>query len=60
MLLFLLTLIGPGEVKFDLANFDLKLQANLLSNLVLFKYIFLLKHLQNLFLLLTGPQKMTF
>jgi hypothetical protein len=26
-----LTLIGPGEVKVDLANFDLKLQENLLS-----------------------------
>ncbi len=29
--LLLLTLIGPGEVKVDLANFDLKLQENLLS-----------------------------
>jgi hypothetical protein len=28
-----LTLIGPGEVKVDLANFDLKLQENLLSTL---------------------------
>jgi hypothetical protein len=26
-------LIGPGEVKVDLANFDLKLQENLLSTL---------------------------
>jgi hypothetical protein len=26
-----LTLIGPGEVKVDLADFDLKLQENLLS-----------------------------
>jgi hypothetical protein len=31
-----LTLIGPGEVKVDLANFDLKLQKNLLSNLFFF------------------------
>jgi hypothetical protein len=30
----LLTLIGPGEVKVHLANFDLKLQENLLSNLI--------------------------
>jgi hypothetical protein len=28
-----LTLIGPGEVKVDLADFDLKLQENLLSTL---------------------------
>jgi hypothetical protein len=27
----LLTLIGPGEVKVDLADFDLKLHKNLLS-----------------------------
>jgi hypothetical protein len=31
-----LTLIGPGEVKVDLADFDLKLQENLLSNLIFF------------------------
>jgi hypothetical protein len=31
-----LTLIGLGEVKVDLAIFDLKLQENLLSNLILF------------------------
>jgi hypothetical protein len=30
---YLLTLIGPGEVKVDLANFDIKLQENLLSTL---------------------------
>jgi hypothetical protein len=30
-----LTLIGPGEVKFDLADFDLKLPANLFSNLII-------------------------
>ncbi len=30
----LLTLIGPGEVKFDLSDFDLKLPANLLGNLI--------------------------
>ncbi len=29
-----LTLIGPGEVKVDLDDFDLKLQENLLSNLI--------------------------
>jgi hypothetical protein len=29
-----LTLIGLGEVKVDLADFDLKLQENLLSNLI--------------------------
>jgi hypothetical protein len=29
-----LTLIGPGEVKVDLADFDLKLRENLLSNLI--------------------------
>ncbi len=32
-----LTLIGPGEVKVDLADFDLKLRENLLSNLILKK-----------------------
>jgi hypothetical protein len=32
-----LTLIGPGEVKVDLADFDLKLQENLLSNLIFLK-----------------------
>jgi hypothetical protein len=31
-----LTLIGEGEVKVDLANFDLKLQENLLSTLYFF------------------------
>ncbi len=31
---FLLTLIGPGEVKVDLADFDLKLRENLWSNLI--------------------------
>jgi hypothetical protein len=31
-----LTLIGPGEVKGDLADFDLKLRKNLLSNLIFF------------------------
>jgi hypothetical protein len=30
----LLTLIGPGEVKVDLADFDIKLRENLLSNLI--------------------------
>ncbi len=29
-----LTLIGPGEVKVDLADFDRKLQENLLSILI--------------------------
>jgi hypothetical protein len=54
-----LTLIGPGEVKVDLADFDLKLQENLLSNLIFFKYLFLQKRLPSLFELLTRPQKMT-
>jgi hypothetical protein len=31
-----LTLIGLGEVKVDLADFDLKLQENLLSTLYVF------------------------
>ncbi len=31
---FFLTLIGPGEVKFDLADFDFKLRENFLSNLI--------------------------
>ncbi len=53
----LLTLIGQGEVKvdlaeFDLADFDLKLQENLLSTLYFF-YLFLQKHLPDLFELLT-------
>jgi hypothetical protein len=49
----MLTLIGPGEVKGDLAIFDLKLRENLLSNLIFFKYLFLQKRLQSLFELLT-------
>ncbi len=53
-----LTLIGLGEVKVDLANFDLKLRENLLSNLIFFKYLFLQKRLLSLFELLTRPQKM--
>jgi hypothetical protein len=32
-----LTLIGPGEVKVDLADFDRKLQENLLSILIFLK-----------------------
>jgi hypothetical protein len=48
-----LTLIGPGEVKVDLADFDLKLQENLLSNLIIKKYLFLQKRLPSLFELLT-------
>jgi hypothetical protein len=56
---FALTLIGPGEVKVDLADFDLKLQENLLSTLYFF-YLFLQKRLPDLFELMTWPQKMTF
>jgi hypothetical protein len=37
------TLIGPSEVKVDLADFGLKLQANLLSNLFIKKNLFLQK-----------------
>ncbi len=48
----LLILIGPGEVKVDLANFDLKLQENLLNTLYFF-YLFLQKRLLDLFELLT-------
>jgi hypothetical protein len=40
-----LTLIGPGEVKVDLADFDLKLQENLLSTL----HIFLTHSCKNVF-----------
>jgi hypothetical protein len=36
----LLTLIGPGEVKVDLADFDLKLRENLLNNLIFLKIPF--------------------
>ncbi len=56
----LLTLIGLGEVIDDLANFYLKLQENLFSNLISKKYLFLQKRLPSLFELLTWPQKMTF
>jgi hypothetical protein len=49
----ILTLIGPGEVKVDLADFDLKLRENLLSNLILKKNLFLQKRLPSLFELLT-------
>jgi hypothetical protein len=55
-----LTVIGPGEVKVDLADFDLKLQENLLKNLIFKKYLFLQKRLPSLFEILTWPQKMTF
>ncbi len=48
-----LTLIGPGEVNVDLADFDLKLRENLLSNLIFKKYLFLQKRLPSLFELLT-------
>ncbi len=54
-----LTLIGPGEVKVDLAHDDLKLQKNLLITSY-FLYPFLQKHLPDLFELLTWPQKMRF
>jgi hypothetical protein len=50
----LLTLIGPGEVKgdladFDLANFDLKLQENLLSTLY-FLYTYSCRNVFRIFL----------
>ncbi len=44
----LLTLIGPGEVKVNLGNSDLKGQENLPSTLFK-KYLFLQKYLRNLF-----------
>jgi hypothetical protein len=46
-----LTLIGLGEVK---------LQENILSNLIIKKYLFLQKHLPSLFELLTWPKKWRF
>jgi hypothetical protein len=52
-MLDMLTLIGPGEVKVDLANFDLKLQENLLGTSYFFVDLFLQKHLPDLFELLT-------
>jgi hypothetical protein len=54
-----LTLIGPCEVKVDLANLDLKLQENLLSTLYIFFYFFLQKCLPGRFKLLTWSQTMT-
>jgi hypothetical protein len=48
-----LALIGPGEVKVDLADFDLKLQENLLSTLYFVFDLFLQKRLPDLFKLLT-------
>jgi hypothetical protein len=48
-----LTLIGPGEIKVDLADFDLKLQENWFSTLYIFFYLFLQKRLPDLFKLLT-------
>ncbi len=48
-----LTLIGPGKVKVDLADFDLKLQENLLTTLYMFLDLFLQKRLPDLFEVLT-------
>ncbi len=48
-----LTLIEPGEVKVDLADFDLKLQENFISTSHFFFDLFLQKHLPDLFELLT-------
>ncbi len=50
------TLIGPSEVKVDLADFGLKLRENLLSNLFTYKN-FSCRNVPNLFELLTWPQK---
>ncbi len=52
----LLTLIAPGEVKVDLASFDMKLQDNLSRTFYFFKYLFLQKHITNIFLLHTQHQ----
>jgi hypothetical protein len=49
----LLTLIEPGEVKVDLADFDLKLQENFISTSHFFFDLFLQKRLPDLFELLT-------
>ncbi len=49
----LLTLIELGEVKVDLADFDLKLQENFISNSYFFFYLFLQKRLPDLFELMT-------
>jgi hypothetical protein len=57
---FSLTLIEPGEVKVDLANFDLKLQENFRSTSHFFLNLFLQKRLPDIFELLTWPQKITF
>jgi hypothetical protein len=48
-----LTLIEPGEVKVDLANFELKLQENFISTSQCFLNLFLHKRLPDLFELLT-------
>jgi hypothetical protein len=50
----LLTLIQPGEVKVDLANFDVKFRTNFLYVGFFFKIdLFLQKRVANLFELLT-------
>ncbi len=48
-----LTLIEPGEVKVDLADFDLKLQENFKSTSHFFFDLFLQKRLPDLFELMT-------
>ncbi len=55
-----LTLIHPGEVKVDLANFDVKFRAKFLYNVLFFLDVFLQKHLPNLYKLLTWHQKTMF
>jgi hypothetical protein len=54
-----LTLIVPGEVKVDLANFDVKLPTNILCT-GFKKYLFLQKNLPNLSDLPSGRQKGSF
>ncbi len=49
----LLTLIGPGEVKVDLADFQLKFQENLLGTLYYFFLPIPAESLLDLFELLT-------
>jgi hypothetical protein len=53
-----LTLIRPGEFKDDLANFDLKLQENLLSTLFS-KNTYFCSNVWQIFFVHTQCQKMT-
>jgi hypothetical protein len=55
-----LTLIQPGEVKIDLANFDVKFRTKFLYVRFFLFDLFLQKSLANLLELLTQRQKMTF